>query len=252
MLSDSDKNIKNNDIHSIMKIGELEVDVIRKDIKNLHLSVMPPNGKVRVAVPFHVNDDRIRSAVVSKLMWIKKQQKEFKNQPRQSAREMVSGESHYFFGKRYLLEVVEGKGKSTITIKGNDTLLLTVSKNSTLEKRLKVLENWYRDQIKATLPELIMKWQNIVGVEATHCGIRKMKTKWGSCNISEKRIWLNLELAKKPPECLEYILVHELVHLHERHHNRRFRALMDEFMPNWALHRKTLNTSPLANEDWVY
>jgi len=203
-------------------------------------------------VPNHVNDDRVRSAVVSKLVWIKKQQKEFEKQPRQSGREMLNGESHYFFGKRYLLEVVEGKGKSKISIKGNGTLLLNVSENSTLEQRLKVLENWYREQLKAMLPDLLIKWQNVVGVGANHCGIRKMKTKWGSCNISEKRIWLNLELAKKPPECLEYILVHELVHLHERHHNRRFKAFMDEFMPNWALHRTTLNSSPLANESWVY
>jgi len=241
---------ENDEIHSKLIIGGLSVDVIRKDIKNLHISVMPPNGRVRVAIPKHVNDDRVRSAVVTKLAWIKKQQNDFEKQPRQSEREMVAGESHYFFGRRYRLEVVEGK--ANISIRGNSTLRLTAPKKLTKEKRLKLLDEWYREQIKEKLPELITKWQAVVGAEALHCGIRKMKTKWGSCNTSDKRIWLNLELAKKPPECLEYILVHELVHLLERHHNRRFKDFMDEFMPNWSLHRDTLNSSPLANENWVY
>jgi predicted metal-dependent hydrolase len=238
--------------HSVQVIGGLDVYVIRKDIKNLHISVMPPNGRVRVAIPLHVNDDRVRSAVVTKLAWIKKQQADFEKQPRQSEREMVSGESHYFFGRRYRLEVVEVTGKSHLAIKGNSTILLFTPADTSKEKRLKLLDEWYREQIKERLPALLTKWQAVVGVEAHHCGIRKMKTKWGSCNTSDKRIWLNLELAKKPPECLEYILVHELVHLLERHHNRRFKAFMDEFMPNWSLHRDTLNSSPLANENWVY
>jgi len=240
------------EVHSQLTIGSLQVDVIRKDIKNLHISVMPPNGRVRVAIPHHVNDDRVRSAVVTKLAWIKQQQADFENQPRQSEREMVEGESHYFFGRRYRLKVVVATGKSSLVIKGVTTLLLTTAANTTKEHRLKVLDDWYREQLKLKLPELIDKWQSTIAVEAAQIGIRKMKTKWGSCNTSSKRIWLNLELTKKPPECLEYILVHELVHLIERHHNRRFKALMDEFMPNWSLHRDTLNSSPLANEKWVY
>jgi len=238
--------------HSVLVIGGLDVDVIRKDIKNLHISVMPPNGRVRVAIPLHVNDDRVRSAVVTKLAWIKKQQSDFEKQPRQSEREMVEGESHYFFGRRYRLEVIEKAGKSTISLKGNSTLLLSIAPGTNKEKCLKLLDAWYREQIKEKLPLLLKKWQAVVGVESSNCGVRKMKTKWGSCNTSDKRIWLNLELAKKPPECLEYILVHELVHLLERHHNRRFKAFMDEFMPNWNLHRNTLNSSPLANENWIY
>jgi predicted metal-dependent hydrolase len=247
-----DKKSANDEVHSVLVIGGLNVDVIRKDIKNLHISVMPPNGRVRVAIPAHINDDRVRSAIVSKLAWIKKQQADFEKQPRQSEREMVSGESHYFLGRRYRLEVIEVTGKSHIALNGNNTLLLSTSTDTSKEKRLKLLDEWYREQIKRRLPALLNKWQAIVGVEPNHCGIRKMKTKWGSCNTSEKRIWLNLELAKKPPECLEYILVHELVHLLERHHNRRFKAFMDEFMPKWSLHRDTLNSSPLANENWIY
>jgi predicted metal-dependent hydrolase len=243
---------KSEEVHSTLTIGKMLVDVIRKDIKNLHISVMPPNGRVRVAIPAHINDDRVRSAVVSKLAWIKKQQADFEKQPRQSEREMITGESHYLFGRRYRLEVVEVTGKSHLAIKGNSSLILSTPENTTKEKRLKLLDEWYRQQIKEKLPELLNMWQAVVDVEANHCGIRKMKTKWGSCNISDKRIWLNLELAKKPPECLEYILVHELVHLLERHHNRRFKAFMDEFMPNWSLHRDTLNSSPLANENWIY
>jgi predicted metal-dependent hydrolase len=247
-----DKNSTNDEVHSVLVIGGLNVDVIRKDIKNLHISVMPPNGRVRVAIPAHINDDRVRSAIVSKLAWIKKQQADFEKQPRQSEREMVSGESHYFLGRRYRLEVIEVTGKPHIALNGNNTLLLSTSTDTSKEKRLKLLDEWYREQIKRRLPAILTKWQAIVGVEPNHCGIRKMKTKWGSCNTSEKRIWLNLELAKKPPECLEYILVHELVHLLERHHNRRFKAFMDEYMPKWSLHRNTLNSSPLANENWIY
>jgi predicted metal-dependent hydrolase len=247
-----DKKSANDEVHSVLVIGGLNVDIIRKDIKNLHISVMPPNGRVRVAIPAHINDDRVRSAIVSKLAWIKKQQADFEKQPRQSEREMVSGESHYFLGRRYRLEVIEVTGKPHIALNGNNTLLLSTSTDTSKEKRLKLLDEWYREQIKRRLPALLNKWQAIVGVEPNHCGIRKMKTKWGSCNTSEKRIWLNLELAKKPPECLEYILVHELVHLLERHHNRRFKAFMDEYMPKWSLHRNTLNSSPLANENWIY
>lgn len=247
-----EKKLANDEVHSVLVIGGLNVDVIRKDIKNLHISVMPPNGRVRVAIPAHINDDRVRGAIVSKLSWIKKQQADFEKQPRQSEREMVPGESHYFFGRRYRLEVIEIFGKPHFALKGNNTLLLSTPTDTSKEKRLKLLDDWYREQIKERVPALLAKWQAVVNVEASHCGIRKMKTKWGSCNTSDKRIWLNLELAKKPPECLEYILVHELVHLLERHHNRRFKAFMDEFMPNWSLHRDTLNSSPLANENWVY
>lgn len=238
-------------VRSSITVGGIDVEVVRKEIKNLHLSVLPPDGRVRVAIPQHVTDERVRAAVVSKLAWIKQQRKEFAKQPRQSEREMLDGETHYFLGRRYRLEVIEQAGKSSIVIKGTK-LQLRIATGSDLNKRLQVLNEWYREQLKQRLPDLIASWQQKMGVEVQYWGIKKMKTKWGSCNIEAKRIWLNLELAKKPPECLEYILVHELVHLLERQHNARFRDYMNLYMPNWRLHRDTLNTSPLAYEEWKY
>lgn len=237
---------------SKMVVAGISIQIIRKNIKNLHLGVHPPEGHVRVAVPEHVTDERIRLAVIDKLAWIKKQQAEFMAQPRQSAREMVTGESHYFFGKSYRLEVIEQAGKHKVEVVSGSKIRLTVTKNTRTDSRLKILNEWYREQLKQLMPQLLDKWQSKMGVAANDWGVKKMKTKWGSCNIEAKRIWLNLDLAKKPPECLEYILVHELVHLLERHHNNRFIAYMDEFMPKWRLHRDTLNKSPLSHEEWEY
>jgi predicted metal-dependent hydrolase len=233
-------------------VGGIYVQIVRKDIKNLHLGVHPPEGHVRVAVPMHVTDERIRLAIIDKLSWIKKQQAEFLAQPRQSAREMVTGECHYFFGKSYRLEVVEQVGKHKVEQVSGNKILLTVSENTSTESRLKLMNEWYREQLKQVIPKLIDQWQTKIGVVADDWGVKKMKTKWGSCNIEAKRIWLNLDLAKKPPECLEYIIVHELVHLLERNHNSRFIAYMDEFMPKWRLNREALNKSPLSHEEWEY
>jgi predicted metal-dependent hydrolase len=233
-------------------VGGIHVQIVRKDIKNLHLGVHPPEGHVRVAVPMHVTDERIRLAIIDKLSWIKKQQAEFLAQPRQSAREMVAGECHYFFGKSYRLEVVEQVGKHKVEQVSGNKILLTVSENTSTESRLKLMNEWYREQLKQVIPKLIDQWQTKIGVVADDWGVKKMKTKWGSCNIEAKRIWLNLDLAKKPPECLEYIIVHELVHLLERNHNSRFVGYMDEFMPKWRLKRETLNKSPLSHEEWEY
>lgn len=237
---------------SQMKVSDITVDVVRKGIKNLHLSVLPPNGRVRVSVPLHLSDDRVRAAVVTRLAWIKKQQQAFAAQPRQSKREMVTGETHYFLGQRYRLEVIERQGKHEVRQKSSNKLQILVKSGTSLANRQKLLNEWYRQQLKERIPPLLTQWQKKIGVQASEWGVKKMKTKWGSCNITAHRIWLNLDLACKPPECLEYILVHELVHLLERHHNDRFRAYMDEFMPNWRLHRDTLNRSPLANEEWGY
>lgn len=236
---------------SCITIGGIEIEVVRKPIKNLHLSVLPPDGKVRVSIPEHVNDERVRAAVVTKLAWIKRQIDDFEKQPRQSEREMVDGETHYFLGRRYRLQLIEQEGKPSVQIKGAK-LQVIISADSRREKRLKVINEWYREQLKIRLPDILDNWQQKIGVEINDWGVKKMKTKWGSCNIEAKRIWLNLELAKKPPECLEYIVVHELVHLLERQHNTRFRDYMDLYMPNWRLHRDTLNSSPLAFEKWEY
>lgn len=236
----------------MITVSGVDVQVVRKDIKNLHLAVYPPDGRVRVAVPAHVSDENVRLAVVSKLSWIKRQQRDFKNQPRQSERAYISGECHYFFGKRCRLEVIEREAKPEIRLLKSGRLKMFVRPGTSIESKAKLLNAWYRWELKKMVPELLEKWQPVVGKEVAEWGIKKMKTKWGSCNIEQRRIWLNLELAKKPPECLEYILVHELVHLYERNHNERFQKLLEGFLPDWRTRVKVLNSSPLAHEDWLY
>lgn len=231
---------------------EIPVEIVRKDIKNIHLGVYPPEGNVRISVPRHITNENVRLAIVSKLSWIKKRQEEFKKQPRQSEREYVTGESHYFQGRRYILEVVERHGKHSLSLKNNAKMLLQISPGTTKGNRALVVNDWYRRNIKTVIVELLKKWQPIIGKDVKSWGVKKMKTKWGSCNIADRRIWINLELAKKSPECLEYILVHELVHLHERHHNDNFRNLMDKYLPNWRQSRDVLRKEPLAHEDWIY
>ncbi len=194
----------------------------------------------------------MRLAVISRLSWIKKQQANFQSQPRQSKREMVTGESHYLFGKRYRLEVIERRGCHEVAISSNSTLQLFVNPGTSTQNRTLVLNQWYRSQLKAQIPDLLERWQSAIGKEANSWGIKKMKTKWGSCNITQRRIWLNLELAKKPLECLEYVLVHELVHFHERYHNERFKTYMDKYLPQWQRCRNILNKEPLGNENWDY
>jgi len=241
----------NTEAHKI-RVHGLSVEIVRKAIKNLHLGVYPPNGRVRVAVPLAISEDAVRLAVIGKLGWIKKQQAKFSAQPRQSQREMVNGESHYCLGQRYRLRFIEHDGASRVFIQGNSSINLYMRKGSKAEEREQVLLRWYRAQLKALIPPLIDKWQTVLGVQVAQWGIKKMKTKWGSCNSIDRRIWLNLELAKKPVQCLEYIIAHEMVHLLERHHNDRFQALMDQSMPKWRLNRDELNQTPLGHERWEY
>jgi len=233
-------------------VNNLVVDVVRKDIKNLHLAVYPPDGRVRVAAPLLTDDKAVRLAVISKLTWIKRQQALFEGQERQSAREYVSRESHYHWGKRYLLDVIYHDAPPKVVIRNKTTLDLFVRTGSDTLQRERVMLAWYRQQIKAAIPPLITKWEAITGVNVADWGVKRMKTKWGACTIETRRIWLNLELVKKPPRCLEYIIVHETVHLLERHHNERFVAYMDKFMPQWMLFRDELNQAPLAHETWEY
>jgi len=239
-------------IDTTLVVSGIPVQVVRKAIKNLHLSVCPPDGHVRLAVPLHMTDDNVRLAVVTRLSWIKKQQANFQAQPRQSEREIVTGESHYVFGKRYRLEVIERRGRHEVIIKNNSTLQLFVNPSTSTQNRALVLTEWYRQQLKARIPDLLTHWEPLVGRQVSDWGIKKMKTKWGSCNISQRRIWLNLELAKKPIECLEYVMVHELVHLLERHHSDRFKAYMDKYLPQWQRCRDILKREPLGNDNWVY
>lgn len=237
---------------TLLHIANIEIDVVRKDIKNMHLAVYPPHGRIRLAVPQRTDDEVVRLFAISKLGWIKKHVKNFQEQARETKREYVSGESLYFQGTRYLLEVEEHNGYSAVMIKGTKKIKLIVKLGATTEDKSLVMREWYRKQLKIQLEPLIEKWEKIIGVTANDWGVKQMKTKWGACNTDAKRIWLNLELAKKPPICLEYILVHELVHLHERNHSERFIQLMDKFMPKWRMHREELNNLPIVHNDWGY
>lgn len=235
-----------------LTVGDLVVDVVRKPIKNLHLAVYPPHGRVRVAVPLHLDDEAVRLAVVSKLAWIKQQRAQFLKQDRQTERQYISGESHYFQGNRYLLDVVYTAAVPSVKIRNKRVLELAARPNSDQHQREQILLRWYREQLKEAAAPLFVKWEAVIGVQPDEWRIKQMKTKWGTCSVDARRIWLNLELAKKPITCLEYIVVHELVHLLERSHSDRFIQLMDQFLPSWRQRREELNRAPLAYEHWTY
>lgn len=234
---------------SHLTIAGIHVDIVYKSIKNLHIGVYPPEGRVRVAAPLRLNDDAVRLAVVQRLAWIKRQRQQLKNADRQSLREMVSGESHYVWGSRYRLKVVEQPGPAHVEIDGK-RLILYVSADRDADQRRQLLDKWYRQQLRAVLPELIAYWESKIGVKVARWTIRRMKTKWGSCNPTTGHILLNVELAKKHPESLEYVMAHEMVHLLERGHGDRFIALMDRFLPDWRPRRDALNAAPLAYDVW--
>ena len=234
-----------------LTVAGLGVDVVYKDIKNMHISVYPPEGRVRVAAPENTSEDTVRLAIVQRLPWIKRQREELQLAERQTKREMESGETHYVWGQRYRLDVSRTSGNHHVEIKGQ-TLWVIVPEGSDADEKRATLDRWYRREVKAAIPPLLAKWQPIVRAEADKIVVRRMKTKWGTCIAGSKTIWLNPELAKKNPRCLEYIVVHELTHLHERTHNERFVAMMDEFLPDWRARRDELNESPLAPEEWGY
>jgi len=237
--------------HQII-VNDLVVDVVRKNIKHLHLAVYPPSGRVRVAAPLRVNDEAVRLFTISRLAWIKRQQAKFEGQERQSAREYVSGESHYYQGNRYLLNVMYHEGSPAVIIRNNKTMDLYVLTGSDTAARERILITWYRRRLKEEIAPLIAKWEAIIGVQVEQWGVKQMKTRWGTCNIEAQRIWLNLELIKKPVHCLEYIIVHEMIHLLERHHNERFIGYMNRYMPLWQIYREELNREPLGHETWEY
>jgi len=239
----------NTEQHKITVSG-LPVEIVRKNIKNLHLGVYPPTGRVRVAAPLRVSNEAVRLAVIGKLGWIKRQQARFERQARQSEREMVSGESHYFGGRRYRLRVYAANGPARVVITNSAIIELHVRLGASVESRRKVMMNWHRQHLKDAVPPLLGKWQKRLGVEVSAFGIKRMKTKWGTCTVDARRIWINLELAKKSPDSLEYVVMHELVHLLARHHDDRFIAIMDEHLPRWRVLREELNCLPLAHEAW--
>ena len=235
-----------------IEISDITIDVVRKNIKNMHLSVYPPSGRVRIAVPLNIDDEAVRLFAISKLAWIKRNPRKFEAHERQTPRAYLERESYYFEGRRYLLKITEHNASAKVELKNKTHIELFVRPNTSSVQRQSLLNEWYRKQLKAQIPPLIAKWEQTIGVTVSDWGVKQMKTKWGTCNISAKRIWLNLELAKKPTRCLEYIVVHEMVHLLERHHNDKFTAYMDQFMPQWRSYRDELNQFILNHADWSY
>ncbi len=233
-----------------LDLGGTAVDVVQKRIKHLHIGVYPPCGRVRVSAPLRLDREAVRLAVLSRLAWIRRKQAAFAGQERQSEREFVTGESHYFEGHRYRLDVVPAGGRPPVVLANNTVMSLRIRPGADRAEREAVLDRWYRRELRARLPALLEKWEARIGVQAAVVRIRKMKTRWGSCNTRTGDISLNLELMKKPASCLEYVLVHELVHLIERSHNARFRQLMDRHLPQWRAQRDLLNRAPLTHSRW--
>lgn len=234
-----------------LMLGNIPVDIVQKKIKHVHLSVYPPNGKVKISAPDRMNLDSIRVFAVSKLGWIKKQQEKLKNQEREAPREYLNRESHYYLGRRYLMRLIDHQKSSGVFFKHNN-IVVHQRGDSSYSKARNALQNWYREQIRGIGGEFIEKWEPIVGVKVNEFKIKVMKTKWGTCNPVAKRIWLNLELAKKPVECIEYIVVHEMIHIIASKHDENFIKLMVKYLPKWKFIREELNRSPLRHENWTY
>jgi len=234
-----------------LQLGDIRIEVEQKNIKNLHLSVYPPKGRVRIAAPTKMNLDTIRIYAISKLSWIKKQQGKILSQKREAPREYLTKESHYYLGKRYLLKVIELDTVPVVNLT-HKTIELYVRPGSNTEKRKEILDNWYREQLRNLGVELMGQWEKKMKLKVNELGIKKMKTKWGTCNEEAKRIWLNFELIKKPVECIEYIVVHEMVHFKERNHNDKFMAYMNHFLPEWKQLKNDLNKLPVSHVDWGY
>lgn len=232
-----------------LTLGSITIAVVKKDIKNVHLSVYPPAGDVRISAPLRMNLETIRVFAVSKLAWIKEQQKRITGQERESPRGYVERESHYVWGKRYLLKVTEKDSPAEVSLLHN-RLVLQVRPAWSQERIQEFLDAWYRGQIRAAVPAFIRRWEPVLGVKVGQVFVRRMRTKWGSCSRTKSSIRLNTDLAKKPLECLEYIVVHEMAHLIEPTHNSRFLALMDRAMPNWLQYREMLNRLPIRYENW--
>lgn len=234
-----------------LELGGMHAEVTRKAIKHVHLSVLPPAGKVRVAAPEHMPMDTIRVFVISKLAWIRSQQRKLQAQERETPREFLDKESHYVWGKRYLLEMKRADAPPAVNLTPRK-LQLRVRPGTDRARCESVLEGWYRQEVRNAVPALLARWEPLLGVLSAKVFVQRMKTKWGSCTPGSGYIRLNTDLAKKPPECLEYIVVHELVHLLEPTHNDRFTGLMDLYLPRWRQLRKQLNRLPVRQEDWDY
>ncbi len=227
-----------------MVVAGIEIELVQKNIKNLHLAVYPPYGKVRLAAPLDVNEKTLELYVASKLSWIRKQQRKFANMDRESPRQFVNRESHYFKGKRYLLRVHDTGHPyrfPKVICKTKTYIEMYVREGYNVAQKSELMKEWYREQLKHILEELIPNWETTLQVKANQVKVQSMKTKWGSCNPSTRNILFNLELAKKPIECIEYVVVHELLHLIERKHSNLFKAYLDKFIPNWKGIKDELN-----------
>ena len=238
-------------MNTAFEMSDLKVEVVRKRIKNVHLSVLPPDGAVRLAAPHRLNDQVLKSFVLSKLAWIRRQQAVMADQPREPQREFLYLESHYVWGDRYLLNIETNCRRHDVILRPK-TMTLELWGEYSESKCQRVLNEWYRGRVKEKLDDLLPMWCDRIGVSPNRTFIQKMKTRWGGCNPEKGNIRINLELAKKPVECLEYILVHELIHLIEPTHNDRFKALMSNFLPTWKSRRELLNSLPLSHEKWRY
>lgn len=234
-----------------VRLGDLTVDVVLKGIKNVHLSVHPPTGRVTISAPARMSLDTLRVFAVSKLGWIRQQQRKLLEQERETPREYLDRESHHVWGRRYLLKLIEADEPPSVALSHN-RMVLRMRPGTTTGRRRELLEDWYREQVKQAAPPLVARWEEVLGVKVKRLFVQRMKTQWGSCRHGAQTIRLNTDLAKKPRECLEYLVVHELVHLMEPTHNTRFVALMDRFLPKWRSHRQMLNRLPVRHEDWVY
>lgn len=234
-----------------LQLGEIAVEVVLKNIKNIHLSVHPPLGQVRISAPRRVSLDTLRVFALSKLDWIRRQQRKLREQPRETPREYLDRESHYVWGQRYLLTVEESEAAPTVEFQPQH-LLLRVRPGTEAVRREAMLTAWYREQLRQAVSPLIARWEPIMSVKVRAFSIRRMKTRWGSCTPKTGQIRINTELAKKPPECLEYLIVHEMTHLLEPTHNARFKALLDQFLPDWRRRKELLNQLPVRCENWRY
>lgn len=232
--------------------SQLSIDVVRKNIKNMHLAVYPPTGRVRIAAPIRINDEAVKLFAISKIAWIRKHQRSFVSQDRQPPRQFLERESHYFLGKRYLLRITKQESVPRVVIKTKTYIDLYIRPNTTLEQRQSIVNEWYREELKKLIQPIIDKWEKKMSVTVTDWQVKQMKTKWGTCSIEKRRIWLNLELAKKPLHCLEYIIVHEMIHFKERHHNDRFLSLIESYLPQWKFYKEELNRLPVSHGEWTY
>lgn len=232
-----------------LKIADVTIEVVKKDIKNIHLSVNPPDGSVKLAAPLTASANVIRTFALAKLKWIRKNRNKMQSQEREKPRQFIERESHYLWGRRYLLHVIEGAEK---------TAILTHTKRITLKKRKsisfarlsQIFDQFYKDELLAVATPKILKWAKTLGVQQPRLEIRKMKTRWGSCNPRTSVIRLNSELAKRPKELLNYVILHEMAHLIERNHNQRYFDILDRHMPNWQHYRNELNNLPIPYANW--